>query len=394
VGTPAVNIIKKVKGDKGWQFRGVTIVNGRIKGDSDGGVFYLEWRNEGRRVRVSAGADAVEAYRQKELKEAELRAASLGLKVADAQSAEDKAKGRTSLAGTIATFLEKKQLTKSKKTYYANRTALSFFQLSCSKVYVEQVDDMDIARFKKFLSDGGATYKDAAGVERTIQPQHERSVYNKIELVLHFLGDRGVNVKTLAKKGDRKKPKSKKKPYSREDLETLFAACTEDEQVWFKFFLLTGMRENEVQHILWDEVDFSNHVVKVRPHPEMGHKLKTQESSRDIPMPDALHVLLKEWKRKADRTCGLVFPTAGCKPKLDFLDCLKRVADRAGVKRATLKRFRDTFATWQLRAGTDIETVREWMGHTDVATTALYLTPAEGQEARDRANDFAKYAGL
>jgi hypothetical protein len=34
-------------------------------------------------------------------------------------------------------------------------------------------------------------------------------------------------------------------------------------------------------------------------------------------------------KEKRDKTCGLVFPTAGCRPKLDFLDSLKAVAERA-----------------------------------------------------------------
>jgi hypothetical protein len=35
---------------------------------------------------------------------------------------------------------------------------------------------------------------------------------------------------------------------------------------------------------------------------------------------------LKAGKAKADKTCGLVFPTAGCKPKFD---CLKAVAEHA-----------------------------------------------------------------
>jgi hypothetical protein len=38
---------------------------------------------------------------------------------------------------------------------------------------------------------------------------------------------------------------------------------------------------------------------------------------------------LKAWKSKAKEGCELVFPTAGCNPKLDFLDCLKKVAKRA-----------------------------------------------------------------
>lgn len=29
---------------------------------------------------------------------------------------------------------------------------------------------------------------------------------------------------------------------------------------------------------------------------------------------------LKVWKAKADKTCSLVFPTAGYNPKFDFLD--------------------------------------------------------------------------
>jgi hypothetical protein len=32
------------------------------------------------------------------------------------------------------------------------------------------------------------------------------------------------------------------------------------------------------------------------------------------------------WKAKSDKACSLVFPTAGCEPKLDFLDGLKAAA--------------------------------------------------------------------
>jgi hypothetical protein len=38
---------------------------------------------------------------------------------------------------------------------------------------------------------------------------------------------------------------------------------------------------------------------------------------------------LKGWKAKSDKSCALVFPTAGCNPKVDFLDGLKAVATRA-----------------------------------------------------------------
>ena len=50
---------------------------------------------------------------------------------------------------------------------------------------------------------------------------------------------------------------------------------------------------------------------------------------REIPIPDKLAASLKEWKTKANKSCNLLFPTAGCKPKLDQLDCCKAVAKRA-----------------------------------------------------------------
>jgi hypothetical protein len=42
--------------------------------------------------------------------------------------------------------------------------------------------------------------------------------------------------------------------------------------------------------------------------------------------PAKLVKTLKAWKTKANG-CSLVFPTAGCKPKIDLLDCLKAVAE-------------------------------------------------------------------
>ncbi len=68
---------------------------------------------------------------------------------------------------------------------------------------------------------------------------------------------------------------------------------------------------------------------------------------REIPIPSKLTKSLKAWKAKSAKTCVLVFPTGGCKPKLDFLDCLKAVAERAKLNSDNfwLHKFRATFAT-------------------------------------------------
>jgi integrase len=79
----------------------------------------------------------------------------------------------------------------------------------------------------------------------------------------------------------------------------------------------------------------------------------------EIPIPTKLVKKLKAWKAKSDKTCDLVFPTSGCNPKLDFLDCLKACAERGELDKDNfwLHKFRSTFATRCLWAGVDIRTV-------------------------------------
>jgi site-specific recombinase XerD len=98
---------------------------------------------------------------------------------------------------------------------------------------------------------------------------------------------------------------------------------------------------------------------------------------------------LKEHKAKADKSCGLVFPTAGCKPKRDFRDCLKAVAGRAKLKKEDfwLHKFRATFATWSLWAGVDLRTVQQWLGHSDMESTMRYLKPSRSQQVREKVNE-------
>ena len=97
---------------------------------------------------------------------------------------------------------------------------------------------------------------------------------------------------------------------------------------------------------------------------------------------------LKVWKAKSDKSCSLVFPTGGCNPKLDFLDCLKAVAKRARLDEDNfwLHKFRATFATRCLWAGVDLRTVQQWLGHSDMESTMRYLKPSRSQQVREKVN--------
>ena len=63
-------------------------------------------------------------------------------------------------------------------------------------------------------------------------------------------------------------------------------------------------------------------------------------------------------------------------------DLCKAVAKRAGLDETEwhLHRFRDTAATRWLRAGIDVRTVQDWLGHESLATTQKYLEPSKETE--------------
>jgi integrase/recombinase XerD len=403
----AVTILKQVKLDSVWKRCSVAFTrSGSIKADVvlvgdkeikvEGGIFLLDWYEHGKRIRLSVGKDAADALAAKQRKEAELKHVANGGSGLVNGAAIKTAK--IPLKDAIAAFLEKKKLEQRKKTYQAYRTALTYFQHSCHKIFIQDVDDMDLSRFKKVLEDGGMEYTDYAGNKQLMKAQSERSVYNKREVVTFLLKEYKVtraDGKPILRGTDRIKPRSDKhKAYRREEVEALLAACDSEEKMYFQFFLLTGVREQEAAHLTWENVDLRHRLVNIRDNPKFGFKLKTQAAHREIPMGNTLHDMLRDWKAGRDTECGIVFPTAGCRPKLDFLDCLKRVAIRAKVKNVTLHRWRATFATWAHRSGIDARTIQKMMGHENLETTMLYLASLEGNEAISKANAFETYAGL
>jgi integrase/recombinase XerD len=144
----------------------------------------------------------------------------------------------------------------------------------------------------------------------------------------------------------------------------------------------------EVMHASWADVNLTRNAVTVRYKPEYGFSPKNYRE-REIPIPVKLVQSLKAWRIRADKNGGLLFPTAGCQPTLDFLDCLKAAAKRAKLKPENfwLHKFRATFATWSLWADVDLRTVQECLGHLDMESTMRYRKPSRSQQVREKANE-------
>ena len=85
------------------------------------------------------------------------------------------------------------------------------------------------------------------------------------------------------------------------------------EGVLFEFFWMTGFREGEVMHVTWPDIDFGNHVVRVKAKPKLGFIPKDWEE-REVPIPDRLLNSLRRHKAAAPANHALVLrpATAAC----------------------------------------------------------------------------------
>jgi integrase/recombinase XerD len=350
------------------------IVKGNLEKHSEGS-YYLEWRKGSKRVRLSVGKDAADASTQRQRKEAELNAVNNGVAVAP-----DANKGKRSLPDSVAAFLEdvRLKLAASKKSHGRHNTvgcystALAYFLESCTKQYPEDIDRHDLLVFSAYLA--------------SEKEQGPRSTYNKFQIVMSFLKAQGIH-KLVCKNDWPKYTEAEPETYEQEDLDKLFAACDAQEKLWFEFFLMTGMREQEVIFCYWSDVNFAASTVRVTYKPDRQWTPKAYKE-REIPIPEKLCVSLKAKKEKSASGCNLVFPTSGCKPKFDFLDCLKGIVRRAGLPEENfwLHKFRSTFATHSLHSGIDVRTVQSWLGHSDIESTMRYLKPSRSKQTRDKVN--------
>jgi integrase len=150
----------------------------------------------------------------------------------------------------------------------------------------------------------------------------------------------------------------------------------------FELSLLTGMRNGETVALRWGQVDLQASEARLR-------ETKTGES-RVVPLSSRARELLS-LRRAGAANSRFVFPNSrGDKPFGQYLRVFRRVAERSGLNYGmrspdgfTLHATRHTAATRMLRAGADVATVQEIVGHSDRTMTLLYSHASA--ESRKRA---------
>jgi len=128
--------------------------------------------------------------------------------------------------------------------------------------------------------------------------------------------------------------------------------------------LHTGMRRGEIFNLRWRQVDLEKREIAV---------LQTKSGkNRIIPLNEILRVELAGLKNRQDKG-EFVFanPKTGL-PYTEVKKSFKGACKKAGIEDLRFHDLRHTFATRLIRAGVDIITVKELLGHYSIRMTQRY----------------------
>ena len=372
---PRVNILKQVKVGERWKLVSIprdhhSRYNWKALPE---GRYFIEWWERGKRKRQAAGATVADAQEAARRRKHILEGRALGV---EGYAAADEENRRTPLHVAVKRYLEVVEGLKKPNTLRKYKAVLNrFLDFFSDRTAARSITPDDLNQFMVHL--------------KKVHRLDNNSVIHNIIIVAQFLkkqGRPGLTRSIDLPEAIRTLPEE----YTDQELETFFAACSKEERTLFLTFLLTGLREQEVVHLSWDDINFNLNTVRVTAKPELGFSPKRWEE-REVPVPKRLIELLKAHPRvNASR---FVFPSPRGNRELHMLDKCKEIAGRAKLDpaRFDLRKFRSTYATRMLRAGFDVRTVQHWMGHKSLETTMRYLAPAK--DVHDRL-DKVQIAGL
>jgi integrase len=316
-----------------------------------------------------AGASFDEAEASKFRLERKLKAKSLGFLVPE-ETVGPKKSHR--IPDVITAYLADLRLNRRpEKSVRSKKFELEQFSRFCGKSYIEEIRRTDLIAYRNHLLDAGKASVTAL---------------NKLMRVTTWLKKNTVVAVTglLRAEDWPAKPDTEPRPYSEAEQSAMMdAAHGPNERLLLRLLLGSGMREQEIAHA--ELSDTKDNYIQVQAKPQWGWSPKTDAGTRKIPLGDALLSDLR-----AHCSSGLLFPnTTTLRPEGHYLRLIKAIAKRAGVAGATCHRFRDSFATTQVRARVlDLRDIAKILGHENLEMLRLYaaFVDLESEQARKAAN--------
>jgi hypothetical protein len=289
-----VKLYKQIKTGAGWTLaKALFDSRGRVRRDHvlvtgqdevhPEGTYFIEYWLNGKRSREAAGADASTAADLMRFRQGELDAIRAG--VVTAKPVEPVKPARITTENAIDDYLEYIRINRTRRTHRTYRSILGVFRKFNTRLYLDEIGREELMAFATAVLQEG---------------QKGKSAYNKMVVLAQLLKHYGRS-KVLNSNDWPKFVETVRSIYEDDELSALFKACNRDEEVRFKFFLMSGFRAAEISHTTWREVDVRNHTVRVTAKLHWGFQPKNWEE-REVPVPMALISLLQSYKPSDAKT--------------------------------------------------------------------------------------------
>ena len=356
-----VNLLKQFKTGNGWVLKSIPR---KPNGQRDwsalpDGSYFIEWREEGKRMRLPAGRTVSQALEAQRIKLAEIAATEVGILQRYKPLPPPPEPEPIRLSAQIRRYLDQIDTLKKPNTYRKYNAVLMRFDEHFPGRELKQISDEELNDFVIKLRKSGLS---------------ANTVLHNIVIIAQFCRRNG----RLNLTRDLQLPEAihfLPKVYTEEQQSRFLVACDSWERTLFSTFLFTGFREQEVMYLFWKDLNPKLRTVRVLSKPDLKFYPKRWEE-REVPIPAELAELLERHPVSIDSP--FVFPSPTGNREQNFLRRCKLIAERAGLdpEEFDLKTFRSTYATSMLRRGFDVRTVQHWMGHKSLETTMRYLAPA------------------
>ena len=328
------------------------------------GVFYVSYRDEdGKRKRVSVGKDFATALaRYRELRGATPESPLPGVLFDD----------------LIFPYLERQKTYTKPKSYRVTESSLRILLRYFKGREVGKLTGKDLQTFiegrRKTVRDKSIN-KDLATLRGMLNYSVEAGIVERLPVKVRLLPVPKRRIKRILTKQEiaRVLEHAKGRIYG-----ILRVACE------------TGFRTDEILHLRWADVHWQEGMLAVTAKDGIWSPKNHQERSVFV-SPGFL-----DWLAQYRSTVTFagdrdwIFSTRNRTPITLYNACraVRKVFEAAGVYEKgtpTIHLIRHTVASTLLANGVDLETVRQWLGHSDIAVTSVYLHSSQEQQKRAQA---------
>ena len=371
------------------EFRRVPVVFGKTGRalKPDGYVTAYLIRKAGKFISVGDDLDAaVTRLRQEQVAVGEGVVSDGDVKLQPLASLPHEPGGRVRIADAVEQYEQDlKTLQKAKYTTWMYTDVAQKFAKSCRKTYLDEIVRDDILQFMKWLRQN---------LKVRVQGAQSKTIVNYLTLLGIFLAKNGiklvkpkgsdVNAAGLIFSDDRPKVlKKKPKKFDQDTIDKLLNSADVDQKDYLLFLLWSGFRDQEVQFLEWQDFDWKNQTVTCHAKPHFDWRPKDHEE-RTVSLPLPIVVRMKERReRYADK---LVFPNSVGKPDSHLLHRLHAVAEKAELNLIGQRAghmFRKTAGS-RVAKKLGLRAAMDFLGHSDVQTTALYLAADDMTSKKSR----------